>query len=93
MTSDAATIIRELEVIHPAAKVLVMASHQQEAEMGDRTNLVMMLAGELLKKAEGLLAIGLHPSDIVLGYELARDRAEQELESKSPDYYYEPRWW
>eukprot|EP00918_Siedleckia_nematoides_P006683 GHVU01014584.1.p1 GENE.GHVU01014584.1~~GHVU01014584.1.p1 ORF type:complete len:559 (+),score=71.71 GHVU01014584.1:32-1678(+) len=80
VTSDAATIIRELEVIHPAAKVLVMASHQQEAEMGDRTNLVMMLAGELLKKAEGLLAIGLHPSDIVLGYELARDRAEQELE-------------
>ncbi|KAG0140192.1 hypothetical protein CROQUDRAFT_111246 [Cronartium quercuum f. sp. fusiforme G11] len=80
VTSDAATIIRELEVIHPAAKVLVMASHQQEAEMGDRTNLVMMLAGELLKKAEGLLAIGLHPSDIVLGYELARDRAEEELE-------------
>ncbi|EGG04521.1 uncharacterized protein MELLADRAFT_44186 [Melampsora larici-populina 98AG31] len=83
VTSDAATIIRELEVIHPAAKVLVMASHQQEAEMGDRTNLVMMLAGELLKKAEGLLKIGLHPSDIVLGYEMARDRAEQELEKLS----------
>lgn len=81
VTSDAATIIREVEVVHPAAKVLVMASQQQEAEMGDRTNLVLMLAGELLKKAEYLLTMGLHPSEIVQGYELARDKAEAELES------------
>ena len=81
MTSDAATIIREVEVVHPAAKVLVMASQQQEAEMGDRTNLVLMLAGELLKKAEYLLTMGLHPSEIVQGYEMARDKAEAELES------------
>ncbi|GAA5839132.1 hypothetical protein JCM3766R1_002266 [Sporobolomyces carnicolor] len=80
VTSDAATIIRELEVVHPAGKVLVMASQQQEAEMGDRTNLVMILAGELLRKAEYLLMMGLHPSEVVLGYELARDRAVEELE-------------
>ena len=54
LTSDAATILRELEVVHPAAKLLVMASQQQEAEMGDATNLVIVLAGELLKKAEEL---------------------------------------
>lgn len=80
VTSDAATIIRELEVVHPAGKVLVMASQQQEAEMGDRTNLVMILAGELLRKAEYLLMMGLHPSEVVLGYELARDKAVEELE-------------
>lgn len=80
VTSDAATIIRELEVVHPAGKVLVMASQQQEHEMGDRTNLVMILAGELLRKAEYLLTMGLHPSEVVVGYELARDRAMEELE-------------
>lgn len=49
--------------------------------MGDRTNLVMILAGELLRKAEYLLTMGLHPSEVVVGYELARDRAMEELES------------
>ncbi|KAM0793383.1 hypothetical protein ACM66B_000837 [Microbotryomycetes sp. NB124-2] len=83
VTSDAATIIRELEVVHPAGKVLVMASQQQEAEMGDRTNLVLILAGELLRKAEYLLTMGLHPSEVVLGYELARDKALEELEKLS----------
>lgn len=103
VTNDAATILRELEVVHPAAKVLVMASQQQEAEvrvqmaapnwnsnlmcsclyqMGDRTNFVLMFAGELLKKAEALLTMGLHPSEIIAGYELARDKAEEELKSK-----------
>ncbi|KAK9899462.1 T-complex protein 1 [Cystobasidium minutum MCA 4210] len=81
VTNDAATILRELEVVHPAAKVLVMASQQQEAEMGDRTNFVLMFAGELLKKAEALLTMGLHPSEIIAGYELARDKAEEELKN------------
>ncbi|CAH7681243.1 chaperonin Cpn60/TCP-1 family [Phakopsora pachyrhizi] len=80
VTSDAATILREMEVVHPAAKILIMASQQQEFEIGDRTNFVLMFAGELLKKAENLLMMGLHPSEIVMGYELARDRAEEEVE-------------
>lgn len=50
--------------------------------MGDRTNFVLMFAGELLKKAEGLLTMGLHPSEIIAGYELARDKAEEELKSE-----------
>jgi T-complex protein 1 subunit theta len=82
VTSDAATIIRELEVVHPAAKLLVMASQQQEAEMGDATNLILIFAGELLKKAEYLITMGLHPSEILQGYELARDKALEELESE-----------
>lgn len=83
VTSDAATIIRESEVVHPAAKLLVFASQQQEADMGDGTNLVIILAGELLRQAEGLIALGLHPTEIVQGYELARDHALQELEHLS----------
>ncbi|KAJ8104693.1 hypothetical protein OPT61_g10621 [Boeremia exigua] len=79
LTSDAATILRELEVVHPAAKLLVMASQQQEAEMGDATNLVIVLAGELLKKAEELIRMGLKTSDIVLGYEKAQNAAQQVL--------------
>lgn len=51
--------------------------------MGDRTNLVMILAGELLRKAEYLLTMGLHPSEIVHGYELARDKALAQLEGTS----------
>ena len=72
LTSDAATILRELEVVHPAAKLLVMASQQQEAEMGDATNMVIVLAGELLKKAEELIRMGLKTSDINAGYEKAQ---------------------
>ncbi|EPQ26785.1 uncharacterized protein PFL1_05763 [Pseudozyma flocculosa PF-1] len=83
VTSDAATIIRELDVVHPAAKLIVMASQQQESEMGDATNFVLILAGELLKKAEFLITMGLHPSEILKGFEIARDRALQELESLS----------
>ena len=55
VTNDAATILRELEVEHPAAKILVMASQQQEQECGDGTNLVLGLAGALLEHAEELL--------------------------------------
>ncbi|CAO1620472.1 unnamed protein product [Parajaminaea phylloscopi] len=83
ITSDAATILRELEVVHPAGRLVVLASQQQEAEMGDATALVITLAGELLKKAEQLINLGLHPSEILGGYELARDKALQELENLS----------
>ncbi|EKM53663.1 uncharacterized protein PHACADRAFT_260138 [Phanerochaete carnosa HHB-10118-sp] len=83
VTSDAATIIREVEVVHPAAKLLVMASQAQEAEMGDATNMVIILAGELLKKAEHLLIMGLHPSEITRGYELAAKKGLEELETLS----------
>ena len=86
LTSDAATILRELEVVHPAAKLLVMASQQQEAEMGDGTNLVIMLAGELLKKAEELIRLGLKTSDIVQGYERAQGFALKALEGMSFEY-------
>lgn len=84
LTSDAATILRELDVVHPAAKLLVMASQQQEAEMGDCTNMVIVLAGELLKKAEELIRLGLKTSDIVQGYERAQNEALKILDGMTP---------
>ncbi|ANB14012.1 Cct8p [Sugiyamaella lignohabitans] len=80
LTSDAATILRELEIVHPAAKLVVMASQQQETEMGDASNLVLILAGELLSLAEGLLRLGLNPSEISQGYEMAKNFAVDTLE-------------
>ena len=50
--------------------------------MGDATNIVLVFAGELLKKAEHLLIMGLHPSEVIQGYELACTKALSELESK-----------
>ncbi|KAI8833726.1 chaperonin Cpn60/TCP-1 family [Chytridium lagenaria] len=82
VTSDAATIIRELEVVHPAAKLLVLASQQQEAEMGDQTNFVVVFAGELLQQAEYLLKMGLHPSEVVDGFDLASKKSYR----NSPEY-------
>jgi len=75
LTSDAASILRELDVVHPAAKLVVMASQQQEAEMGDATNMVIVLCGEMLKKAEELLRMGLKTSDVVQGFETAQREA------------------
>lgn len=80
LTNDAGTIMRELEVEHPAAKLILMASQQQEREYGDGTNLVVLLAGELLKGAEELLRLGIKPAQIVEGYEMAYKHALQILD-------------
>ncbi len=71
VTNDAATIIKELEVQHPAAKMLVLASQQMEQEIGDGTNFVLVFAGALLEYAEDLLRMGLSPTEVIEGYELA----------------------
>jgi T-complex protein 1 subunit theta len=71
VTSDCATILSELEVQHPAAKMLVLASQTQETEHGDNTNFVMSFAGELLKNAEDLITQGVHTAEIVNGYQMA----------------------
>uniref|UniRef100_A0A671RC33 T-complex protein 1 subunit theta n=1 Tax=Sinocyclocheilus anshuiensis TaxID=1608454 RepID=A0A671RC33_9TELE len=65
VTNDAATILRELEVQHPAAKMIVMASHMQEQEVGDGTNFVLVFAGALLELAEELLRMGLSVSEVI----------------------------
>lgn len=79
VTNDAATIIKELEVQHPAAKLVVYASQQQQGELGDATNLVVILAGELLKQANELINLGLHPSEIIGGYQKSSEKAQEFL--------------
>ncbi|XP_043266576.1 T-complex protein 1 subunit theta [Venturia canescens] len=81
VTSDAATIIKELEVEHPAAKLMVLASEMQEAEVGDGTNFVIIFAGALLEAAEELLRLGITTSEIVEGYEAALEKALEVLPS------------
>ena len=71
VTSDCATIVKELEIQHPAAKMLVLAAEMQEQEYGDNTNFVISFAGELLKLAEDLLKNGLHTAEVVAGYQKA----------------------
>lgn len=68
VTSDAATIIRELDVEHPAAKLMIFASQMQDSEVGDGTNFVIVLAGALLEAAEELLRLGVTPGEIAEGY-------------------------
>uniref|UniRef100_A0A8C5FUA1 T-complex protein 1 subunit theta n=1 Tax=Gadus morhua TaxID=8049 RepID=A0A8C5FUA1_GADMO len=75
VTNDAATILRELEVQHPAAKMVVMASHMQEQEVGDGTNFVLVFAGALMELAEELLRMGLSVSEVIEGYEIACHKA------------------
>jgi hypothetical protein len=65
VTSDAATIVKELEIAHPAANMVVLATKQQEEEIGDGANLCVVFAGELLFAAASLIRMGLHVSEIV----------------------------
>jgi len=83
VTNDAATIIRELEVEHPAAKMLILGAQMQENEVGDATNLVIILASQLLKEAEDLIRMGLKPTEIADGYEKALDKALEILDTLS----------
>lgn len=81
VTHDAATIMNELEVEHPAAKLLVMAANAMQEEVGDGTNFVVTLAGELLGQAESLVRMGLHTTDIIEGYKKATDKAIELLDA------------
>eukprot|EP00316_Scyphosphaera_apsteinii_P001138 CAMPEP_0119309548 /NCGR_PEP_ID=MMETSP1333-20130426/15828_1 /TAXON_ID=418940 /ORGANISM="Scyphosphaera apsteinii, Strain RCC1455" /LENGTH=548 /DNA_ID=CAMNT_0007313541 /DNA_START=44 /DNA_END=1690 /DNA_ORIENTATION=- len=80
ITNDSATIVQELEVQHPAAKLLVMASKMQESDSGDGTNFVVVFAGELLMAAEELLKNGLHVSEVIGGYNASCAKALEELD-------------
>jgi len=80
ITNDGATILDEIEAQHPAAKVMVNVAKIQDKEVGDGTTSVVVLAGELLKKAEDMLDLGIHPTVIVSGYQKAQDRALEVLD-------------
>merc|ERR1719160_672763 len=71
ITNDGATILKQLEVEHPAAKVLVDLANLQDTEVGDGTTSVVIVASELLKRANELVKNNIHPTTIISGYRLA----------------------
>ena len=83
ITNDGVTILKEMDVQHPAAKMLIEAAKTQDSQVGDGTTTVAVLAGELLKKAEVLLEQKVHPTVIVQGYMLAAEKAIQILKATS----------
>src|SRR4030065_723863 len=79
ITNDGATIMKELDVQHPAAKMLVEVAKAQDNEVGDGTTTAVILAGELLSKAEALLDKNVHPTVIIEGFKKASDKALEVL--------------
>ncbi|KAL0690553.1 hypothetical protein Bca4012_090231 [Brassica carinata] len=82
ITNDGATILRMLEVEHPAAKVLVELAELQDREVGDGTTSVVIVAAELLKRANDLVRNKIHPTSIISGYRLAMREACKYIEEK-----------
>jgi thermosome len=81
ITSDGRTILDKMDIEHPAAKMMVEVAKTQDAEVGDGTTTSVILAGELLGKAEDLINKGVHPTVIVEGYSKAADKALETLEN------------
>jgi len=85
ITSDGATVLDEIDVQHPVAKMMIEVAKTQDKEVGDGTTTAVVLAGELLKKAEELLEQNIHPSVVIAGYQKASDKAIETLEKVAVD--------
>jgi len=85
VTNDGVTILKEMDIEHPAAKMLVEVAKTQEDEVGDGTTTAVIIAGELLKKAENLLEMEIHPTIIAMGYRQAAEKAQEILDDIAID--------
>ncbi len=83
ITNDGVTILEEMEIEHPAAKMVVEIAKTQEDEVGDGTTTAVVLAGELLKRAESLIDQKIHPTIITKGYRMAAEKAIHVLKEMS----------
>ncbi len=83
ITNDGATILKEIDVEHPAAKMIVEVAKSQDEECGDGTTSAVVLTGELLKHAGDLLEQNIHPTVVCGGYKLAADKAIETLNKMS----------
>ena len=83
ITNDGASILKEIDVQHPAAKMLVEVAKSQDQETGDGTTTSVVIAGELLKRAQDLLEKKIHPTIIVGGYQKAAEQASKILKDIS----------
>ncbi len=79
ITNDGVTILKEMDIEHPAAKMLVEVAKTMDDEVGDGTTTAAVLAGELLERAEELLEQGVHPTTIGSGYRMAAEKAVELL--------------
>ncbi|WP_319508557.1 thermosome subunit alpha [uncultured Methanolobus sp.] len=79
ITNDGATILKEMDIEHPAAKMIVEVAKTQDDEVGDGTTTAAVIAGELLKKAEDLIEQDIHPTIIASGYRMASQKAAEIL--------------
>ena len=75
ITNDGVTILKEMDIEHPAAKMIVEIAKTQDDEVGDGTTTAVIIAGELLKNAEGLLGQGVHPTVIAEGYRISAEKS------------------
>ncbi len=80
VSNDGAAILEELEVVHPAAKLMVNLAKGQDKEVGDGTTTSVVLAGELLSEAENLLDKDIHPTIVIEGFQKALKKAQEELD-------------
>ncbi|MBN2517472.1 MAG: TCP-1/cpn60 chaperonin family protein [Candidatus Altiarchaeota archaeon] len=80
ITNDGATIVDEMKIEHPAAKMIVEVAKTQDEEVGDGTTTAVVVSGELLKNAENLLDQGIHPSVIVKGYRMSAEKSMEILD-------------
>src|SRR3972149_2587621 len=80
ITNDGVTILKEIDIEHPAAKMIVEVAKTQDDEAGDGTTTAVILAGELLKRAEELVEQNIHPTVIAHGYRLAANRSRGSIE-------------
>ena len=85
ITSDGATVLEEIDVQHPAAKMMIEVAKTQDDEVGDGTTTAVIFAGELLKKAESLIDDNIHPSIIISGYQKAAEKALEVLDELAID--------
>ncbi len=85
VTNDGVTILKEMDVEHPAAKMMVEVAKTQEDEVGDGTTTAVVVAGELLKRAEELLDQDVHPTIVAEGYRLAADKSNEILKKIAVD--------
>ncbi|HPD08384.1 MAG TPA: thermosome subunit beta, partial [Methanomassiliicoccales archaeon] len=81
ITNDGVTILKEIDVEHPAAKMLVEVAKTQDEECGDGTTTAVILTGELLKKAIDLIDANIHPTIITSGYRMACNKAMEIIDS------------
>jgi thermosome len=85
ITSDGAKVLEEIDVQHPAAKMMIEVSKTQDKEVGDGTTTAVLFAGELLKKASDLIEENIHPSVIISGYQKASEKALETLDKVAID--------